>query len=179
MKSFLIGGFSFLLGAGTVLVLACISSGHWSSLSYVYKAYDIRLDGGEAADAKNWRQVDRDFSSVLKIKGTSGETWVWYFPLIGWIDLDYTQGPGPSFTTTDLAVAAFAAAKSGDEARASILYGKLEKISPGTTRANWEALATGSLNHFADAADISRRGRPSRLAADPGQNPPAPSSSAR
>jgi hypothetical protein len=150
---------SFVSGVAATLALASASSGHWASLSYVTTAYELRLDGGEAAAVNNWREVDRNFSSVLKIKGTRAERWDWYFPLVGWINLDYTQGPGPSYTTSDLAIAAFAASRSGDGIRASSLYGELEKSNPGTAKEKWEALALGSLKHFADSADIVRRGK--------------------
>ncbi|MDR6644501.1 hypothetical protein J2X57_003744 [Luteibacter sp. 1214] len=165
---------SFGSGAFSMLALACLSSGHWASLEYVYKAYELRLDGGEAADKQDWRSVDRSFSAVLKVKGTEADNWPWYFPLIGWTHLDYTQGPGLSYQTDDLEIAAYAASRSGDEARASAIYGKLEKISPGTARNAWDALALRSLAHFADAADISRRGKAPRMASDPVLNPPAP-----
>lgn len=174
LGSVAVAAISFVAGASAMLALACMSSGHWASLGYVYKAHEVRLDGGESADKQDWRGVDRAFSTVLKVKGTKADNWPWYFPLIGWTDLDYTQGPGLSYKTNDLAIAAYAAASSGDEARASILYGKLDAISLGTPRGKWDALALGSLEHFSDAADISRRGKASRRVNDPALNPPAP-----
>lgn len=164
---------SFVAGIACVLVMAGISSGHWVSLNYVFKAYDLRLDGGEAAAANDWREVDRDFGAVLKIKGTKGGDWYWAWPLVAWIDLDYTVGPGLPYTREDLAIAAYAAAKSGDEERAAELYRRLEKISPGTPREKWDLLASRSLRHFAESADIVRRGK---MPDHPELNPPSPPS---